>query len=558
MKLHATVLALLAVLAFPALAQPAFTEVTPANGPWFVTPDTEDFWINSIAPADVDGDGRIDLAVMGFYVVYDKSAEDKLILFHNDGEGKDGHWSFTPTGVPLGGIAAGATDLSWADYDGDGDHDLLVASEGTAALYRNDGGTLVPSGIPLPSYFEDSAYEDTYDLRSATWADYDNDGDPDLLLPSVYDKKNFDFRTVLVRNDGSNGTGGWTFSESGIALDPSSNAQSAWADFDHDGDLDLFVANVDPWMKSGYARLYTNDGTAFAAADPLGIRIEHGLADIADPDADGDFDILVAGNIFDTDKTYKTVLRIYRNNGGSYVPETLVQAPDADWLDFNAATWADYDSDGDVDLLLTGSYIGDSKITGRSEIYGNEGGKFAPLGVALPAPIGSIGRGGAFTWFDLDGDGDLDYLVAGGFFVPGGNGLVEAQIHLFRNITATANDRPAAPTSLMASASENLVTLAWQPAIDDHTSAAQLTYDLQLWRNGIPFALPERLPEPGNISAETTWSIANLPDGHYGWSVRAVDSAYAGSASATGTFSLPTPLDAIFGDGFDALPPTQP
>ena len=57
----------------------------------------------------------------------------------------------------------------------------------------------------------------------------------------------------------------------------------------------------------------------------------------------------------------------------------------------------------------------------------NDGGAFVALGLSLPAPISSVGRGGAFTWLDLDGDGDLDYLVAGAYYVPGGNGLVEAR-----------------------------------------------------------------------------------------------------------------------------------
>ena len=554
MKITLMLLALLALLAAaapPATAQPVFEEATPTDNPWFVTPDTDDFWINAIAPADVDGDGDIDLAVMGFYVVYNESAEDTLLLFLNDGEGEAGRWAFTPVEVPLGGLIAGATDLSWADYDGDGDHDLLVASEGAAALFRNDAGTLVATGTPLPAYWEDSAYEDTYDLRSATWADYDNDGDPDLLLPSVYDEAAFEFRTVLVRNDGSDGGDGWLFAESGVTLEPTTNAQSAWIDDDADGDLDLFVANVDPWMESGHVRLYTNDAGTFTPVDPLGIRIEHGLADIGDPDADGDSDILVAGNIFDTDETYKTVLRIYRNDAGTYTPETLVQAPGADWLDFNAATWADYDSDGDVDLLLTGSYVGDSEIVGKSEIYGNEAGAFTPLGVQLPAPIGSIGRGGAFTWFDLDGDGDLDYLVAGGFFVEGGNGLVEAKVHLFRNTTPAGNAPPAAPTGLHAELAGDAVTMAWNAGGDDHTPPAQLTYDLDLWRDGVPLTLPERLPQPGNVATATAWSVSQLPDGAYIWSVRAVDSAYAGSAPASGAFTLPWAADLVFADGFE-------
>lgn len=535
----------------PALsAQVSFVEVTPTDDPYFVTPENEDFWVNAVAPADYDADGRIDLAVLGFYVVYDESAEDKLLLFHNDGEGA-GEWTFTATEVPLNGLFAGATDLAWGDVDGDGDYDLAVGTEGVTAIYRNDAGTLSPMPVSLPGYYEDSAYADSYDLRSLTFADVDNDGDADLLVPSVFDEDTFTYRTALMRNDGSDGADGWLFTDAGAAVDPTTHAQSAWPDLDGDGDLDLFLTNVDPYTETGFIRLYANDAGTFVPSDPLAIRVEHGLADIADYDGDADQDILVAGNIMEADETFTTVLRIYTNDGGTYAPTTLVEAPNADWLDFHAATWADYDSDGDVDLLVTGNFVGDTEIEGKSEIFANDGGTFAPLGVALPAPIGSIGLGGAFTWLDLDGDGDLDYLVAGAFFVPGGNGLVEAKMRLFQNASTGQNAPPAAPTGLHAESDGANVALTWDAATDDHTPSAQLTYDLELWRDGVPVSLPERLPQPGNVSSATSWNLANLPDGSYTYRVRAVDAAYAGGAHAQGEFTLPFGADPIFADGFE-------
>ena len=61
-----------------------FTEVTPLD-PLFVTPQDEDFWVAAAAPADYDGDGDLDIAVLGYYVVYNASVEERLVLLRNDG-----------------------------------------------------------------------------------------------------------------------------------------------------------------------------------------------------------------------------------------------------------------------------------------------------------------------------------------------------------------------------------------------------------------------------------------------------------------------------------------
>ncbi len=532
------------------LAQPAFLEVTPVDNPYFATPESDDFWVSTVAPADVDGDGDLDLAVLGFYVVYNQSVEDRLVVLRNDGAALDGSWTFTPQPVALGSLFAGASDLAWGDFDGDGDHDLVVGSEGATALYRNDGGALTALATVLPGYSEDSSYTGAYDLRSITWSDFDNDGDLDLLIPSVFDPGTFEYRTALLRNDGSDGAGGWLFTDVAAALDPTVHAQSAWADDDNDGDLDLFLTNVDPYTETGFVRRYGNDGGLFTGQDLLGIKVEYGLADWGDYDADGDLDLLVVGNIQEAGGTFDTVLRVYRNDAGVYNETTLITAPNADWLDLHAATWADYDSDGDVDLLVTGNWVTNAEIVGHSKIYGNDGGVFTELGVDLPAPIQSIGRGGAFTWFDVDGDGDLDYLVAGAYYVPGGNGLVEAEMHLYRNGVTQANQPPGAASALLAipGAGPGTVTLSWQAPTDDHTLAAALTYDLRVRPAGSPAATAERLPEPGDRSSTTAWTLSGLAPGSYSWSVRAVDTAFAGGALAQGTFSV----GLVFADGFES------
>jgi hypothetical protein len=534
-------IALPATLTGTAVADPpVFTPQPMVGSHLFVTDEDTDFWINAVAPADVDRDGDLDVAVIGFFVVYNESVEDILVVFKNDGADESGNWTFTEERVPLGDVAAGASDLAWGDFDADGDPDLAVGSEGATVVYRNDDGTLArqDTTAALPGYEEDSGYTGAYDLRSLTWADIDNDADLDLLVPSVYDVDQFQWSSRLLRNDGA-GDGGWTFTDTGASIDPSSNAQSAWADDDGDSDLDLFLNNVDPYTDDGYVKRFQNTPDGFVGEDLLGIKVEYGMADWGDYDADGDLDILVAGNIQEEDGSFTTVGRTYRNDGaGVYTPITIVEGDTGDWLDLHAATWADYDSDGDMDLLVTGNYVGESEIVGKSEIYANDGGTFTPLGVQLPAPISSIGRGGAFTWFDLDNDNDLDYLVAGAYFVPDGNGLVEAQVNLFKNDASGENRRPKAPDGLDTQLTGDGMALAWNAATDDSTPQAELTYDLELRPFGQSFGPSKRDPAPGTLGAVQDWLVNGVGPGTYAWSVRAVDSAYNAGPRASGTFTV--------------------
>jgi hypothetical protein len=141
---------------------------------------------------------------------------------------------------------------------------------------------------------------------------------------------------------------------------------------------------------------------------------------------------------------------------------------------------------------------------------------------------------------DLETDGDLDYVVAGDYFTPGGNGLIEAQIHVYRNDAEGGNAAPAAPGNLAATVgADGRVALAWTTPADDSTPADAITFDLVVRRDGAP-PVVTRLPEPGALGAVTGWTLAGLPDGSYTVALRAVDTAFNGGAAATASFTVGT------------------
>ncbi len=105
-----------------------------------------------------------------------------------------------------------------------------------------------------------------------------------------------------------------------------------------------------------------------------------------------------------------------------------------------------------MDILLAGTHNpGTGQIEGRAQIYSNDGsGNFVPTESELPAPRSGGAWGGTFSWFDIDEDADLDYFIAGEYFVPGGNGLVETQMHIYRNDVPEQNNPPTIPEGLSA------------------------------------------------------------------------------------------------------------
>lgn len=194
---------------------------------------------------DYDADGDLDLLSCSV------DSADPTRLFRNEG-----NLTFTDVTASAGLAAHRAGAAIWADLDDDGDFDLYVSDVATGSLigrhYRNQGnGTLADAGIWTGLRF---SIEPGVTVRSASVADYDEDGHLDVYVTTT----NTSAGTIppvnrLFHNDGS-GYFVEVAAAEGVACTRWAEG-SSWADFDDDGDLDLFVAN--DWPDA--CRLYRND-----------------------------------------------------------------------------------------------------------------------------------------------------------------------------------------------------------------------------------------------------------------------------------------------------------
>ncbi len=227
----------------------------------------------SPAWGDADRDGWADLFVC--------DAAGGSVLFRNLGNG-----TFQDVTAAAGLLGLGAAwSAAWCDYDHDGDDDLYVVVHGAPSrLFKNhlrETGTYgfdnvtafagVPAGIAA---------------NACDWGDVDGDGWMDLYVADA-GGPNF-----LYRNQG-NGTFVDEALARGARLDLVSLC-AAWGDYDNDQDLDLFVGNLSQSGLAGTNQLYESVGGRFAAAPGLASALPTRAAAWADFDGDLDLDLYLA------------------------------------------------------------------------------------------------------------------------------------------------------------------------------------------------------------------------------------------------------------------------
>ena len=382
---------------------------------------------------DYDGDGVLDLFASTW------STTGELSYFAADGEGG---FDARTEAAGLQGLTGGL-NLVQADYDNDGDVDVLVlrgawlGADGAHpnSLLRNDGGSFTDVTFPA------GLAENSHPTQAAAWADYDLDGDLDLYVGNESSPL-APHRSQLFRNEGD-GTFVEVTETAGVSNMRMAKGVS-WGDYDDDGDPDLYVSNLGGWN-----RLYRNDGDGTFTDVASRLEILQPYDSFAtwfwDYDNDGDLDLYVAsfhqssGNSnHDAFRLLPTVASflgvdygaeraaLYENDGsGNFRDVARQRGLDAVSLTMGA-NFGDLDNDGFHDFYLgTGYPYYDGLVP--NVMYRSRGGTTFE-DVTTSGGFGHLQKGHGIVFADVDGDGDQDVFQQVGGAYPGdafGNVLYE-------------------------------------------------------------------------------------------------------------------------------------
>ena len=381
---------------------------------------------------DADNDGYLDLFIVnGAYLGREPGPEAPVdALYHNLSNGTyENVTARAGVGDPSYGMGAAT-----ADYDNDGDQDLYIANFGPNRLYQNQGkGRFIDRT-------DSAGVGDEGWGTSAAFADGDLDGDLDLYVANYLDFKIENNKVCLqagvpaycpptaypgasgvyYRNEGNGKFSDFTH-QAGFYTTQGRQLGAVFADYDLDGDPDLFIASDKTpnflFQNQGQGHFSEVGITAGVAFGNEGAAESAMGADWGDYDRDGRPDIAMT--------TFQWVgLALYHNDGGGFFSyasyEAGVGAPSLPYLGMSA-DFLDADNDGHLDLFVANGHLDPNvreydsaaRYAQKNLLFRNTGkGTFVEVSdSAGPGlQLERVGHGAALG--DYDNDGDMDIFIS--------------------------------------------------------------------------------------------------------------------------------------------------
>jgi uncharacterized protein YuzB (UPF0349 family) len=297
--------------------------------------------------------------------------------------------------TPFDGVSN--SSIAFADIDGDKDMDVLITGDSISKLYINGGVGNYSEGKETPFIGVSNS--------SIAFADTDGDEDMDVLITG--NSPSLGPVAKLYINDGKG-----NYSEGKETPFIGVSASSiAFEDIDGDEDMDVLITGNSSSLGP-VAKLYINDGKG-NYSEVLGtsfIGVFASSIAFADIDGDEDMDLLITGDSASSPShmRFTGVSKLYINDGVGGFSEKLETSISA--VTSSSIAFADIDGDGDMDVLITGSFL--------SKLYTNDGnGNYTE---ELETPFDGV-RYSSTAFADVDRDGDLDVLITGNASKSGHN-----------------------------------------------------------------------------------------------------------------------------------------
>ncbi|MDB3901625.1 FG-GAP-like repeat-containing protein, partial [Flavobacteriaceae bacterium] len=342
------------------------------------------------------------------------------------------------------------------------------------------------------------------------------------------------------------------------------SSMSDLGDIDKDGDIDFIISGFDE-SDGLLSYIYTNDtslGGTFKLTKTNNnlVAVRDGTVDFIDFDSDGDLDAVFTGT-----GTQGDIFEIYRND----ISDGKVNWPRIE-LGLNGMRngkidLGDFNGDGYVDLLYSGLVEGAGNVTKLAE-FNSETNKFQDSDFDV-----SMYTDAEVEFGDIDGDGDLDFVLAGTIndennesqqifkaylntrnesakVLENQDAGIPKQTSRVKTNSYVVNNPPSVPDGLTSKLVSDevesgyvAVEFSWNASTDDLTKSSGLTYAIKVGatENGEEIMSSNaningvrKTADKGNVEHNLSWKLS-LPIGSYYWSIQAIDASYLGSSFST-------------------------